>query len=218
MNFIAIIIYVIAAYLLGSISIAVIISKRWYHSDIRTHGSGNAGSTNVYRTFGWKAGLIVQIGDILKGVFAALLPLIGNWLFALSPAEDIVKIQIACGCCAVIGHLFPIFSQFRGGKGMNTILGMMLVVSPWIALIAIGVFLLVFFASQYVSLASMLAVASFPIYVLCSPFYRENLFFELFAWFLFLLVVYTHRENIQRLKTHSERKVNIFGKKNRSIS
>ncbi|MDW8334591.1 MAG: glycerol-3-phosphate acyltransferase, partial [Bacteroidia bacterium] len=153
---------VVAAYLLGSLPPAIWISKYLYGSDIRTHGSGNAGSTNMYRVFGFKAGLATQLLDILKGWLAAMLPV---WFLTAENAESRTLQQLICGAAAVVGHVYTIFAGFRGGKGVNTILGMMLAIAPAACAVGAVVFALTLLAFEMVSLASMTAVASFPVYV-----------------------------------------------------
>jgi glycerol-3-phosphate acyltransferase PlsY len=205
----------VLAYLLGSLPFAVWISKRFYGADIRTFGSGNAGSTNMYRTFGFKAGFITQLLDVLKGVFAALIP----HYFPVSDAETlIIGQQIACGLAAVLGHTYPIFADFKGGKGVNTILGMMLAIHPAGSAAGLGIFLLTLLAGKMVSLASMCAVSSFPVFLLVKKlFFRESFSggeeILLYAGLILALwVIYTHRENIGRIRSGTERKVDLVAK------
>lgn len=209
------IISLLLAYLLGSLPFSVWISKRFYGADIRTFGSGNAGSTNMYRTFGFKAGFITQILDVLKGVVAALLPI----YLAFSDSETLFLLQqIACGTVAVLGHTFPIFAGFRGGKGINTILGMMLAIHPVGSVIGLGIFLLTMLTGKMVSLASMCAVSSFPLFLLLKKVLVRGSFtagegillyvgLALAVW-----VIYTHRENIGRIRSGTERKVDLIAK------
>ncbi len=213
------IVSILAAYLVGSIPTAVWVSGLFYRRDIRDYGSGNAGSTNTYRVLGFWPGLTVQLVDVLKGVVAALLP---QWLGA-SPAIDWdmartqthqVYLPLSCGLAAVVGHIYPVFADFRGGKGMNTLLGMMAAIFPLLAAISLGTFLLVLIAFRMVSLASMLATWVLPIYLLTVFINRPPVQGWLMALSIAvpLLVLYTHRTNVQRILAGTESKVR-FGKK-----
>ncbi len=193
------IIIIIIAYLLGNISTSYIISKRVAGVDIRTQGSGNAGSTNVLRTLGKKAGLITFIGDLLKGIVAVLI------------AEMIAKITnvdiITAGYIGVVGvvcgHNWSAFLGFRGGKGVATSLGSMIAVNPIIALTCFGIFLVIVAITKYVSLGSVLSISMSPIFMLI----LQNDKGLLATLFLTLSVIYTHRENIKRLVNGTERKI-----------
>lgn len=204
----------IAAYVLGALPFAVWISRIFYHDDIRRHGSGNAGSTNMYRTYGVKAGLTTQLLDIAKGAVAAALPL---WALALEwmPArneEDVVYWMLGCGIAAVLGHTFSIFIRFQGGKGVNSMLGMMAVIAPWGSLIALVNFLVLLVLFRMVSVGSMLSVLAFNVWVWAArP--EDAPVLKIVGAALFIFVVYTHRTNIQRILNGTERKVNLFGKK-----
>lgn len=203
-------------YLIGSVATAVWVSRGLYGVDIRTRGSKNAGSTNMFRELGATAGLLTQVVDVAKGSLAAALPWIVSWL---APGVDhfmadwsMEKQSLACGLMAVIGHIYPVFAGFRGGKGINTLLGMMLVVNPLAALICLGVWALVLVSIRYVSVASLLAVLTYPWYV----FLRSNAQGELLEtglfWLgiaMFCLVFFTHRANIRRLFKKQEPRVSL---------
>ncbi len=181
--------FLILAYLLGSIPTAVIYSRIVHGVDIRNHGSGNAGATNSLRVLGKKAGFAVLIIDVVKGVLAVQLP---RMFFSNDPETLIIF-----GFAAVIGHLLPIFAGFRGGKGIATSFGIILALQPFAALICLLVFILMVYISKYVSLASLTASFSFLIYSLIAlPDLR---FFQIMCFVLFLVLTYTHRQNIQRL-------------------
>ena len=203
----------IIAYLLGSIPTAIWISKLLYKKDIRNYGSGNAGSTNMYRVFGFKAGFITQIVDIAKGFIATKLPI---WFWNDITQEHKTYILLAHGIIAVIGHVYPVFAKFKGGKGINTLLGMMLAIEPIASLVGVIVFIIVLLISKYVSLASMTAVLSFPIYLLFSHYFlgkpldKVMLVVGIFLW---LGVMYTHRSNIKRLLQGTENKATFLVKK-----
>ena len=194
----------VCAYILGSIPSAVWISKTFYGQDVRNSGSMNAGLTNTFRVFGWKAALPVAIIDLEKGILSAVLgahwfpQALGSWNFAL-----------ICGILGVMGHSFTCFAGFRGGKGVLTAFGVYLFLVPWSALAAFGIWLVTVLASRYVSLASIasalgLAVAIFIEYQK-GPTTQSGL---ILTWLVCGFVVYRHRENISRLLAGTE---NRFG-------
>lgn len=198
------------AYLVGSIPTAVWISRWWYGKDIRQYGSGNPGSTNMYRVFGFKAGLLTQIIDIAKGYVAAYL---SSWM---ELPGDPLRNQLLVGLCAVIGHIYTVLANWKGGKGVNTLLGVMLRVEPMACLVGIVVFLIVLLLGRMVSLASMSAVLSFPVYLLVLHFGNEeplHPFLFPFSLLLVVLIVYTHRSNIRRILRGEENKVNFVKSK-----
>ncbi len=208
----------LAAYLLGSIPTALWVG-RWFFqlADIREHGSGNAGATNTFRVLGKKAGSFVLLVDAFKGFVAAyFLP---HWVVAhdatLTPY--LVFVQLACGVLAVLGHIYPVFAQFRGGKGVATILGMMLGVAPATVGVCILVFLLMLSIWRYVSLSSMTAGVAFALLQLLpgTPFYPKQYpgFMIGFGFVLAALLIYTHRANIGRLRAGNESRVPLWGKK-----
>jgi glycerol-3-phosphate acyltransferase PlsY len=206
----------LAAYLLGSIPTALWVG-RWFFqlADIREHGSGNAGATNTFRVLGKKAGAFVLLFDAFKGFVAAyFLP---NWLLAqqaIGPGS-LFYFRLACGVLAVVGHIYPVLAQFRGGKGVATILGMMLAIAPPTVGVALLVFLAVLGTTRYVSLSSMSAGVAFALLQLLpvAPFRPTN---SLQIWFGFLLaamLIYTHRANIGRLRAGTESRVPLWGKR-----
>jgi glycerol-3-phosphate acyltransferase PlsY len=205
-------------YLIGSIPTAVWISKFFFDSDVRTHGSGNAGSTNMFRVFGFKAGIATQLVDIAKGALAAALPILvlryTMELHILSQFSDTLQ-AVICGLMAVAGHIFPVWAGFRGGKGINTLLGTILVADWRAGLIALGVFVVVLLITRYVSVSSMLGTLSFSIYLLVKGIITgempEPLLIGL-AFFMFLIVVWAHRTNIQRLRKGNESRVGFLDK------
>ena len=200
------------AYLLGSIPTALWVG-RWFFDlpDIREHGSGNAGATNTFRVLGKKAGSFVMAIDVLKGFAAAMLPV---WLGADAiPAGQLLYWQLACGALAVLGHIYPVFAQFRGGKGVATILGMMLGIAPAAVGVCILVFLAVLLAFRYVSLASMTAGLAFALLQLLPQFRPANSVLVGVGFVLAALLVYTHRANIGRLRAGTEGRVPLFGRR-----
>ncbi|QJD78283.1 glycerol-3-phosphate 1-O-acyltransferase PlsY [Spirosoma rhododendri] len=199
MNVLIIIATTVVAYLLGSIPTAVWYGQGFFGVDVRQHGSGNAGATNTFRVLGKRAGTIVMLVDVMKGYTAATLSSI-LWFSDVITDGEILTFEIVFGIVAVLGHLYPIFAGFRGGKGVATLLGMVLAIHPEMALICIGIFLLVVIASQYVSLGSILAALAFPVLLLLQIFgEKESPLLIVFGFIMFLLVVLTHKKNIRRL-------------------
>jgi glycerol-3-phosphate acyltransferase PlsY len=212
------------SYVLGAIPTAVWLSRALWGQDIRTLGSKNAGSTNMYRVWGFRAGFPVQVVDIAKGSLAAALPTLppaSEWLGASPEGASQAVAQLVCGLAAVVGHIYTVFAGFKGGKGVNTILGMMLVVATWGSLVGVGVFVLVLLAGKMVSLASMCAVASFPVFLLVQAALRGGLDArnQLLLGVGILLaagVVYTHRANIARIRAGTESKAGFLTRKKSS--
>ncbi len=200
---------IILAYLIGSIPTAVWISKRFYGIDIREHGSGNAGATNTFRVLGAKTGSIVMIGDMLKGFVAVKLSLLSPYAW---DSMQITDLQVILGLIAVVGHIFPIWAGFRGGKGIATLFGMILAIQPLVAASLVGVFLLMLFLTRYVSLSSITASLAFPLLILFI-FREPEISYRLFAIATACLVVLTHHKNIGRLINGNESKVGFFRKK-----
>ena len=200
------IVSLLIAYVLGSIPTAVWIGKAFYGVDVREYGSGNAGATNTFRVLGKKAGIPVLLIDALKGYFAVSLV----YIFAEEPISEatFVNYQLALGVSAVIGHIFPVFAGFRGGKGIATLLGLMLAVHYQGALLALSIFILVFSITRFVSLGSMVAALSFPfIIVLIYSATVPSLI--VFSMFVAILVLITHQKNIERLVRKEESKANF---------
>jgi len=204
----------LAAYLLGSIPTALWVG-RWFFglADIREHGSGNAGATNTFRVLGKRPGSAVLLIDALKGFVAAyFLP---NWLLGLGviAPEQLFYYRLACGVLAIIGHVYPVFAQFRGGKGVATILGMMLAIAPGTVGVAILVFLAVLGTTRYVSLGSMTAGVVFALLQLTLWFRPANPWQIWFGFALAAMLIYTHRANIGRLRAGTESRVPLWGKR-----
>lgn len=215
MDIVAILACGIGAYLIGSVPTAVWYSRRFHNIEIKEHGSGNAGATNTFRVLGAKSGLIVLLIDILKGWLATRMANIPVWIEAI-PESDLTMYKLIFGFVAVIGHVFPIYENFKGGKGVATLLGMVLAIELPIALACFGVFVLVFTISKYVSLGSMLAALSYPILLYANvihlkPSTNQQLLTG-FGVFMALLVIYTHRKNVQRLLNGQESKTYLVKK------
>ena len=214
MNLLYILLALLAAYLLGSIPTALWVGRRFFGlADIRKHGSGNAGATNTFRVLGPKAGSAVLLIDALKGFVAAyFLPL---WLVAqgvIAPQHELYY-KLACGALAVVGHIYPVFAQFRGGKGVATILGMMLGVAPATVGVCLLVFIVMLLLFRYVSLASMTAGVTFALLQLLPQFRPAQSFMVYVGFVLAALLIYTHRANISRLRSGTESRVPLFGRK-----
>jgi acyl phosphate:glycerol-3-phosphate acyltransferase len=203
---------IILAYLIGSIPTSVWVSKYFFGIDIREYGSGNAGATNVFRVLGPKWGTIVMIVDMLKGIAAVKLALL---LPQYADSEiRFLNLQIVLGLAAVVGHVFPIWADFRGGKGVATLFGLVLGISPLTAVCCSGVFLMVLYLTRFVSLSSILASVAFPIFILII-FNVENHIYRVFAIAVALMVILTHQKNIGRLLKGSESKVPILKHRDR---
>ena len=217
-------IIIILAYLVGSIPTSILISKAAGGIDIREHGSGNAGGTNVMRVLGWKYGLLVIFLDAFKGAVAVII--VARLFFGplpfenISPFDDFTLVQIIAGIAAVIGHIWTVFAGFRGGKGIATALGMLVMLVTVEMLIDMVIFALVVIISRYVSLGSIIAAISVP----STLFIRENLFHvdipgysTLFPFIIAVsaLVVFTHRKNLVRLIKGNENKLS-FRKKSKN--
>lgn len=196
------------AYLLGSINFAIIISKLFAHQDIRDFGSGNAGLTNVLRTFGKGPAALVLIGDFLKGVLSVV---VGNLLFRyLGGVEGFMLGGYIAAFFAVLGHIYPIFHGFKGGKGILITAGVMLVLDPWVLCVILGVFILVVLLTKIVSLASICAAITYPIATFAVELLTERgtaLIDALLALLISGIVIYMHRANIRRLLNHTEPKL-----------
>ncbi len=205
------ILLVLIAYCLGSIPSAVWVSKIFFDIDIRDYGSGNAGATNTFRVLGPKWGTIVMVFDVLKGFLAVKLAFFAPQYF--NSEIQFLNMQLILGIAAVTGHIFPIWANFRGGKGVATLLGLVIAISPWSALGCSIIFLLVLFLTRFVSLSSILASIAFPLFIL-EVFDVDNNYYRLFAVAVAVLVILTHQKNIGRLIKGDENKVPIF--KNRS--
>jgi glycerol-3-phosphate acyltransferase PlsY len=201
------------AYLLGSIPSAVWIGKSWYGIDVREHGSKNAGATNTFRVLGKRAGIIVLIIDIIKGFLAVLLPGIllrsQVWGNNLVSEDSIILIQIIAAILAVLGHVFPVFASFKGGKGVATSLGVIVGIHPPAAGICVLIFLIVFIIFNFVSLGAICASISFPL-VLMFVFNVTNTWLVLFSVFLSSAVIIAHKKNIFRLLKGEESKMKLF--------
>lgn len=206
------ILLIVCAYLLGSIPTSVWISKYLFGIDIRDYGSGNAGATNTFRVLGRKWGSIVMLVDVLKGLFATSL-----WILLPYYTNDELartNFMLGLGLTAVLGHIFPIFAQFRGGKGVATLFGMIIAIQPIVALCCVGVFLTVLYLTRMVSLSSIIASIALPIFILL-VFKADEHAYRAFAILVATLVLFTHQKNITKILNGMESKVPIFKKRDR---
>lgn len=192
-------IIIITAYLLGNISTSYIVAKRLAGVDIRTQGSGNAGSTNVLRTLGKKAGALTFIGDVLKGLIAVLIAR----FIAYGVNLDNTTCAYIAVVAVVLGHNYPVFLGFKGGKGVATSLGSMLGMNPLVALLCLGFFIIIVAITKYVSLGSILGIGLSPVIMMIN----HNTKGVLVTLFLTISVAITHKENIKRLLNGTERKL-----------
>ena len=217
---------IVLSYLLGSVNWAIVVSRVFYHDDIRRHGSGNAGTTNVLRTYGKRAAIVTFLGDGLKGVLAIVLaclifgfPISGTTLENGFVAYNIHYIHLITAAYlaaffAMLGHIFPVFSKFRGGKGFATFLFTVMALNPIICLILIGIFVLIVSGTHFVSLGSIMTVAFYPI--LLGSFDSAISHYGisvLFAFLMGVIGVWSHRANLKRLIARTESKTYFFKKK-----
>jgi glycerol-3-phosphate acyltransferase PlsY len=207
------ILILLLAYLLGSIPTSVWIGRQFFKIDIREHGSKNAGSTNAIRILGWKAGLIVLLFDIFKGWLAVNLIRLTDYY--IPETGDYINFQLLLGIAAIIGHIFPVYVGFKGGKGVATLLGFVLAIDPATTLICIGVFIIALLITKYVSLSSMIAGFSFPVLVIF-VFKTTTPSLIIFSLIVSVLLLFTHQKNIERLLRKEENKaLFLMGKKRR---
>lgn len=188
------VLFAIIAYLLGSIPSALIVGKIGFKIDIREHGSGNLGATNTFRVLGIKAGIIVTLTDILKGTIATLIPLLVD--------ADVYRLVI--GLFAVVGHTYPLFAKFKGGKAVATSGGIILGVSPLLFLTIILAFLLTLYISKYVSLSSIITGI---VTVVAAVLLQEDIGLIIVSCVLAIFVSYRHKDNIKRIRNGTEPKI-----------
>lgn len=187
------VLFAIIAYLLGSIPSALLVGKIGFNKDIREHGSGNLGATNAFRVLGMKAGIIVTLSDILKGTVATVIPIM----------FDASVHPLLIGLFAVIGHTYPIFAKFKGGKAVATSSGIILGSFPLLFVIMVTTFLLSLYLSKYVSLSSIITGV---VTIIISLFYKDIVLIAIIS-FLTLFVIYRHKENLKRIKNGTEPKI-----------
>ncbi len=206
------IILLVCGYLLGSIPTAVWIGKFFYKIDVREYGSGNAGATNTFRVLGKKAGIPVLLIDVLKGFCAVNLA-----FFSPYPpnGNQFINLELVLGIASLVGHIFPLFASFRGGKGIATLLGIVLGVHMYGALISMGIFIIILLISGYVSLGSMISAICFPI-IIIFIFKTTVPSLIIFSILIAIMVLITHQKNIERLIRKEESKSRLLKKKEKN--
>jgi glycerol-3-phosphate acyltransferase PlsY len=213
MNNVMYFIWLVAAYLLGSISSAVWVARTRHGINIREHGSGNAGATNILRVLGPRAALPVFVFDFLKGLAAVQFIRFTSLDNLLNP-ELYTGYEIALGICAIIGHIFPVFASFKGGKGVATVAGVLVAISPYPMLLSLAVFLATFLTTRYVSLSSIMAAITFPLFVIflfgmaLMPA-KISITLKCFSIIASTMIILTHRKNITRLRNGTENKISF---------
>ena len=197
------------AYLIGSIPTAVWVGRKFHGIDVREHGSKNAGATNTFRVLGRKSGWFVLTIDVLKGLLAAILPL----FFETDYSENqLLTFQLATSFVCIIGHVYPVFAQFRGGKGVATSLGIIIGLNPFSAGISLLIFLIVFFAFRYVSLGAIITSIAYP-FISYFVVKEDAKSMIVFTVLIGVLIVLSHRKNIKRLINGEESRMNLSKRK-----
>ena len=215
---IELVILLLSSYITGSFPTSIAMTRLIKNIDIKEHGSGNAGATNVFRVLGWKYAIIVLAFDIFKGwlptaVYATI-------IFQKLPVPDQGLVQILCGFAAVIGHIFPIFTRFKGGKGVGSLIGVLLALYPLVFPLCLLIGVAVITTTGYVSLGSIAAAIALPIIILVLPrlgLINPNLSLVVFSLLVPWLIIFTHRTNISRIRNGTENrfeKAIIFKNKN----
>ena len=204
------VLFLIIAYLLGSIPTSVWIGQYFYKIDVREFGSGNSGATNTFRVLGYKAGIPVLIIDVLKGFFSVkLATLVSDYP---SGSEQLVNLELVFAVAALMGHVFPVYVGFRKNKKITTLLGIVLALNPFAASISLALFIVVFLTTNYVSLSSMIASFAFPNVVIFAMDSRVPSM-VIFSMFITIIVLITHQKNIERLLSKKESKISFRKKK-----
>ena len=202
---------ILLGYLIGSIPTAVWVGKAFHGIDIREHGSKNAGATNTFRVLGKRSGWFVLIVDVSKGILAACLPHFFSYLLE-GYKDEFLILQLCGSFSAVFGHVFPVFANFRGGKGVATSLGIVIGINPYAALVCLTIFLVIFLSSRYVSLGAIISALCFP-FVSYFMIQEDARIMIVFTVVLGAMVIMAHRKNIDRLLKGEENKMNLFAKK-----
>ena len=215
----SVIVIVVLSYLVGSIPASVWIGRLLYGTDVRDYGSGNAGATNAFRVLGWQAGVLCTLVDVGKGLFAA--GVVASLRVDALPAhlgsgywEVDTVVRLLAGVVAVVGHMYPVWARFKGGKGVNTSAGVLFALTPVSMWITLGVFVFVLFASRYVSLASLLATVAFPTTIAVRRYVfgidRLDPSLLIFSTLMALAIIVAHRANIRRLLSGTENRIRTF--------
>jgi len=201
--------FILVSYVLGSMPNAIWIGKVFHNIDVREYGSGNAGATNTFRVLGKKPGTTVLLLDMLKGFTST------NLAYFIGSVEvgstQFVNFQLLFGLTAVLGHLFPMFAKFKGGKGVATLFGVVIAIHWLSGMLSLGLFVLVLFATRYVSLSSILACVFFP-FAVAVIFKQEEPLFIAFAISAAILAIWNHQKNIKRMFVGEENKAKLIPK------
>ncbi|MBC7388684.1 MAG: glycerol-3-phosphate 1-O-acyltransferase PlsY [Opitutaceae bacterium] len=206
------ILYCLGAYAIGSLPTAIWYGEAFFGIDVRNFGSGNAGATNTFRVLGTKPGIIVLLIDAFKGWTATIISFI--LIHNTNIHEKYIPLYgMLFGALAVVGHIIPLFANFKGGKGVATSLGMVFGINPELALICLIIFLVIFLTTNYVSLGSITAAFAYPLLMLSPRFLPSQHFMVIFGYVMFAIVVLTHQKNIIRLLHGEEGKIYLFRKK-----
>ena len=205
------VIAVLLAYFIGSIPSAIWVSKWFFGVDVRDYGSNNAGATNTFRVIGRVAGFTVLFFDILKGWVSV--KILTSLILYEPQSSEFINMQLVVGITAVLGHVFPIYEKFQGGKGVATLMGIILAINFSAAIGCVVIFLLIFIFSSYVSLGAIVAAIFFPI-ITIFIIRVESISVVYFSFFISILVILTHKPNIYRLLNKDENKMKIKLKKN----
>ena len=198
------------AYLLGSIPAAVWVGKCFHKIDVREHGSGNAGATNVIRVLGWGTGIPVLMFDLAKGWLSTMMPVFLN---AAEPGGMLVNLQVTAGLCSIVGHIFPVFAGFRGGKGVATMFGALLALQPLLTICCFGAFIVVLLITGIVSISSIAAGIAFPLFLFFDirvgniMFDTPSSFLKVFSILVALTLIITHHKNLKRLIKGEEKRL-----------
>jgi len=198
---------VVISYLIGSMPTALWVGKAFFGVDIREHGSGNSGATNTFRVLGKKAGTAVLLIDVIKGLTAA--SLVRYMDFVEPGTVRFVNLQLLFGLSSVLGHIFPVYANFKGGKGIATLLGMVIGIHYLSALVCMMLFIAILFSTRYVSLSSIMAAVAFPVIAILI-YKNEEPFFIAFGIAAAIMVVMTHQKNIVRLVAGNENKAKLL--------
>jgi glycerol-3-phosphate acyltransferase PlsY len=196
----------ITAYLIGSIPTSIIIGRLFYKMDIREHGSGNAGATNVVRVLGWKAGIPVMLVDVLKGWFAVYMTIFV--CPCMMTPDQFVYLRIGMAAAVVLGHVFPVYAGFRGGKGVATLLGIGIALYPYSVWVILVIFLVIVISTRYVSVASITVAISFP-FIENFIFRQQNTGLVILSIAVAVFVPLTHWKNIRRLIRGEEKRFRV---------
>ncbi len=213
MHFETIAIGVVLAYLLGSLPSSVWLGQAYFGIDVRDFGSGNAGATNTFRVLGKKAGITVMALDIFKGLTAVTLATVWMQLGFINESQ-IILFKLIFGISAVLGHVFPIYVGFKGGKGVATLLGMVLGINPVVAGICVAVFMIVLLSTKYVSLGSIIGTLAFPVTLVLTDIQPNDMILIFFGFAFSGVVFFTHKKNVLRILNGTENKANFRSKKN----